>query len=264
MTRSIASTLLAFASLQLAACGTAHEPRIADHDSRDVEVVTTGSGTTTVVFESGLGDDSTTWDDVVSEVALHARVFAYSRPGYGSSAPAETERDPLTIVEELQTLLVAEEQKPPYILVGHSAGGGYVELFAKTYPDEVIGVVLVDPRHRDFLTECTEAGIAACGIPDSVIASLPAVEAAEYLGYAKASEQIGAAGSFGPIPVRVLTSTDHSASPAWEELWQSTHGALAAEALQGEQILFPGSGHYLQNEHPHDVAQRIVELVPPR
>lgn len=263
MTRSnaTAAAVLVFTSLLVSACGPRNRSRIAEDEPRDVEVVTAGSGSTTVVFEAGLGDDWATWDAVITEVAPHARAFAYSRPGYGISAPAATERDPQTIVDELRALLAAEGQEPPYILVGHSIGGGYVELFAKTYPEDVIGVVLVDPRHRDFLTECTEAGIAMCGIPDSAIPSLPAVVAAEYVGYGKASEQIVAAGSFGSVPLRVLTATEHPASEAWEQLWQSMLGALAAESVEGEQILFPGAGHYLHSEHPQDVAREIVELL---
>lgn len=262
MTRSISSTISTFALLPLFACSTQHEPRIVGTDARGVEVVTAGSGPTTVIFEAGLGDGWTTWDEVMSEVELGARVFAYSRPGYGDSAPAVTERDPLTIVQELRTLLAAEGQRPPYVLVGHSNGGGYMELFAKAHPDEVIGVVLVDPRHRDFLTNCTEVGIDGCGIPDSMLQSLPPVEAAEYRGYAKASEQIGAAGAFGATPVRVLTATEHPVSREWEELWQSMLAALAVESADGEQIPFSGAGHYLHTERPHDVARAILDLVP--
>jgi pimeloyl-ACP methyl ester carboxylesterase len=263
MTRSnaVAAAVLVFTSLLVSACEPQNRSRIADADSRDVEVVTAGSGSTTVVFEAGLGDDWATWDAVITEVAPHARVFAYSRPGYGASAPAATERDPQTIVDELRTLLAAEGQEPPYVLVGHSIGGGYVELFAKMYPEDVIGVVLVDPRHRDFLTACTEAGIPMCGIPDSALPSLPAAVVAEYLGYGNASEQIDAAGSFESIPLRVLTATEHSASAAWEQLWESMLGALAAESVEGEQILFPGAGHYLHFEHPEDVAREIIELL---
>lgn len=262
MTRSIRPTIFALTLLQLTGCGARHEPHIAGSASRSVEVVAAGAGSTTVVFESGLGDGWSTWDEVMSEVERGARVFAYSRPGYGDSAPAVTERDPLTIVQELRALLVAEGQSPPYVLVGHSTGGGYMELFAKAHPDEVMGVVLVDPRHRDFLVECTQAGLAACGIPEAALQSLAPVEAAEYRGYARASEQIGAAGAFGTAPVRVLIAMSHSASPEWEDLWRSMLSMLAGEAVDGEQIRVLDAGHYLHSERPHEVARVILGLVP--
>jgi pimeloyl-ACP methyl ester carboxylesterase len=61
-------------------------------------------------------------------------------------------------VEELRALLAAQGVAPPYVLVGHSFGGAYQELFAKTYPAEVAGLVLVDPRHRDYSAACEGAG----------------------------------------------------------------------------------------------------------
>lgn len=57
-------------------------------DGRDVELVTAGTGERTVVFESGLGSDWRVWDARAVEVARSTRVFAYSRPGAGRSAPA--------------------------------------------------------------------------------------------------------------------------------------------------------------------------------
>jgi pimeloyl-ACP methyl ester carboxylesterase len=36
----------------------------------------------------------------------------------------------------------------PYVLVGHSLGGLFARLYASTYPDEVIVLVLVDPLFR--------------------------------------------------------------------------------------------------------------------
>jgi pimeloyl-ACP methyl ester carboxylesterase len=81
---------------------------------------------------------------VPQALARDATVFAYNRPGYGASAPAATPRDGRTVVEELRRLLRAKGLFPPYVLVGHSLGGLYMQLFARAYPDEVRGLVLVD------------------------------------------------------------------------------------------------------------------------
>jgi pimeloyl-ACP methyl ester carboxylesterase len=35
--------------------------------------------------------------------------------------------------------------KPPYLLVSHSFGGAYIRSFASYYPDEIAGLVFVDP-----------------------------------------------------------------------------------------------------------------------
>ncbi len=259
-----ARVALLLGALSLTACGTNLQPSVVHVDGRAVEVVEAGVGEATVVFESGLGDDWTPWDDVASEVSRHARVFAYSRPGYGDSDPSSTPRDAGHIVAELRVLLTSQGYAPPYVLVGHSFGGTYMELFAKSHPDEVAGVVLVDPRHRDFLEACEAKKIEMCGIPADDLATLPDVQIAEYKAFAKASGQILAAGSFGSYPVRVLTATEHPTSPAWEALWESMLGSLAAEAEDGRQILFEGAGHYIQRDRTDDVARIIVKMLPQR
>jgi len=255
--------LLIAAVVLVAACGSEVPARVETIDGHEIEIATAGSGgAATVVFEAGLGDDWTSWDNVASQVAQHTRIFAYSRPGYGASSPATTPRDPRTIVEELRALLAYEGYAPPYVLVGHSFGGTYMELFAKAHPDEVIGAVLVDPRHRDFLATCEAAELDNCGIPEPLLETQGASTIAEYHAYPLGSDEIRAAGTFGTYPVRVLTATDHPVSPARELLWKRMLGELAAEASNGEQIIVPGAGHYIQLDRPDVVVQAILEMLP--
>jgi len=55
-------------------------------------------------------------------------------------------------VELLRKLLLKRGLEPPYVLVGHSFGGLYMQYFARRYPDEVLGLVLVDSTHpNDFM-----------------------------------------------------------------------------------------------------------------
>lgn len=97
-----------------------------------------------IVFENGSRETLDKWGKVLDVVGKDSSIFAYNRPGYGNSDASNSNRDGKTIVAELHQLLERKELKPPYILVGHSLGGLYVQLFAKTYPNEVQGVVLVD------------------------------------------------------------------------------------------------------------------------
>ena len=77
-----------------------------------------------------------------------------------------------------------------------------------------MGVVLVEPRHRDFLTACEAAGLDLCGIPESTLATQAPVMISEYHAFAMASDEIRAAGGFGSYPVRVLTASNISGSAA--------------------------------------------------
>jgi thioesterase domain-containing protein len=257
---AFSSAIALLAPAAFIACGTSAAPSAESATERAVEVVEYGAGDATVVFESGLGDDWRPWQLVAPEVAEQARVFAYSRPGYGQSEPTTEPRDAKHIVEELRALLAARGYAPPYVLVGHSFGGGYMELFAKAHPEEVTGVVLVDPRHRDLTTACAEAGIEGCVPPASIVETLPQVQIDELEGYALTSEEVRVHGTFGSYPVRVLTATSHGFSPEAEALWESMLGEMAAEATDGEQTVFAGAGHYLQVERAHEVSQVILNI----
>jgi pimeloyl-ACP methyl ester carboxylesterase len=52
---------------------------------------------------------------------------------------------------ELHTLLKVARIKAPYVLVGHSIGGLIARVYAEQYPDEVAGMILVDPTHEDTI-----------------------------------------------------------------------------------------------------------------
>jgi len=234
-----------------------------------------GSGSPTVVLVSGLRGSAGDWSiatkpgpRVFPDIAKFTRVCAYDRPGTpvgegpSRSDPVPMPRTAKDAVADLHALLEAAAIPSPYVLVGHSFGGAYMELFAKAYPEDVEGVVLVDPRHRDFTTACQEAGLEGCVIPASVVASLPQVQADEFEAFAHTSEEMGALGAFGPYPVRVLTATVHGFTPELEALWVSMLGSLADEAADGDQSLFVGAGHFLQVERAHEVAQVILSLLP--
>jgi pimeloyl-ACP methyl ester carboxylesterase len=260
MTTFIARTGLAL-SLLLSAC-TRLESEVVNFQGREIEIVDAGDGPTTVVFEAGLGDDWHHWNRVASDVSEDTRVFAYSRPGYGDSDDATTPRDPGHIVEELRELLASQDIPPPYVLVGHSFGGTYMELFARAHPDEVAGLVLVDSRPSDFLAECESAGLDECGVPPAQVEATGGVFAAEYNAFTRASEEMMAAGTFGAYPVRVLTATRRAGkSPERAALWTSMHTSLAEEAADGSQIRVHG-GHYLQVFHARKVAEVIRGVLP--
>lgn len=104
----------------------------------------TGTGSPTVVLESGLGDDWLVWQKVQPAVAKITRVCSYDRAGLGWSDPRNGSRGALTIAEQLHELLQVADVPKPVLLVGHSAGGLYVRAFTGMYPSDVTALVLVD------------------------------------------------------------------------------------------------------------------------
>ena len=108
-----------------------------------------GSGGPVVVLDSGLGCISSDWGSVQSDIAKFIQVVSYDRAGTAWSEASPFPRTSEQIVQELRTLLHKAHIPKPYILVGHSFGGGNAQLYAATYPDEVLGIVLVDSCHEE-------------------------------------------------------------------------------------------------------------------
>ncbi len=118
--------------------------RSVDIGGRSLNLYCSGTGSPTVVFDSGSGLPGYSWILVQPEVAKHTRACWYDRAGYGWSDPATGTRTSADIAEGLHKLLHTAGVQPPYVLVGHSFGGFNVRVFANRNRDEVAGMVLVD------------------------------------------------------------------------------------------------------------------------
>lgn len=77
-------------------------------------------------------------------------VALIDRAGTGDGAPATLPRTSTEVTDELRALLRANAVDGPYLLVGHSLGGLYARHYAIRFPDDVAGLLLLDPAHEDY------------------------------------------------------------------------------------------------------------------
>src|SRR5215213_11997753 len=108
-----------------------------------------GQGSPTVILDAGLGEFSAQWVRVQRKVSDTTRVCAYDRAGMGWSEMGPEPRDARQISSELHALLKGAGTEGPYVLVGHSYGGLYMQTYAARYPEEVAGMALVDSSQPD-------------------------------------------------------------------------------------------------------------------
>lgn len=124
-----------------------------DIGGRSLDLSIRGIGLPTVLIESGMGvpgAEDTTWRTVIDEIAKTNRVCIYSRAGLGRSDPApDLPRISLDVASDLKALLDQADIPGPYLLVGHSYGGIHIRTFASEYPNDVLGMVLIDATHPD-------------------------------------------------------------------------------------------------------------------
>jgi formylglycine-generating enzyme required for sulfatase activity len=119
-------------------------------DGARLNLVCTGSGSPTVVFDSGWEDWSPAWAVVQPRVAQWTRACSYDRAGAGFSDPGPMPRTAVRIADELHTALRNAGIGGPYILVGHAFGGDCVRTFADRYPNDIAGLVLVESDATDL------------------------------------------------------------------------------------------------------------------
>jgi pimeloyl-ACP methyl ester carboxylesterase len=227
-------------------------------NGQNFHIQTSGTFGPTVVFEAGLGNDSTTWKMVAGPIAQFARVVLYDRAGLGQSLPMKNKNSAITAEEvatDLHTLLSAADIRPPFILVGHSLGGLYLQMFARMYPGDVTGAILLDSASPDAPSELKtraqlEPGTAAYleqeGIPES-------------------NKQVANGRPFPNVPLTIIAATDHGPYfKKWEPTLMRLQQQLARLSPQATLVVASGSGHDVQIDRPEtviDAVRRMAQAV---
>ncbi|HKW16216.1 MAG TPA: alpha/beta hydrolase [Terriglobales bacterium] len=123
--------------------------RMIDLGGYRLHIECAGKGKPPVVLSAGGGAFSTDWALVQPKVAAYTRVCSYDRSGAAWSDLGPKPRTMDQEVFDLHRLLAAAGEHGPYVVVGQSLGGMIARIFAGRYPQEVVGVVLVDAYSED-------------------------------------------------------------------------------------------------------------------
>lgn len=222
-----------------------------------------GHGARTVILESGLGDTLDVWTKIQPEIAARcSRTVAYNRAGYDGSDPALGPRDASTIVGELRAELKRRNLLPPYVLVGHSLGGLYMQYFARNFPDEVSGLVLIDSTHWNQGLHVDNSANTPYAGRTAVTLFMPWIMRRELGDSETAGEQVHASPTPGATPTIVLSSTLglQGETPASRANSARMQDEIAADFPNSRHVRVEDSGHYIQRDHPEVVVHAIREL----
>ncbi len=269
------------------ACSTRPESRVARTEVGKYSYIEAGQGVPTVIFEAGLGASKESWHWVFADVGKTTRVVAYDRAGNGDSVARSNDRSGTQIVDELHAFLAAANIPPPYVLVGHFRGAMYVNLYARTYPEEVAGVIFIDGLHEDFPARCKAGGGAHCELsevsaevnqdqlePGSFIvweyqehffASKSRFNAAgkERMAQSATIRQLHEAKAFPPVPVVVLNGTGVSRLSRGSSVatWNATQKELAGMSPNGRYVECDVCRHAVHADNPKMVVDAVLSVV---
>ncbi|MFN3861732.1 MAG: alpha/beta fold hydrolase [Roseateles sp.] len=214
-----------------------------------------------VVLQSGLGDGRTTWNTLWAQLTSRQRVFTLDRPGYGDSPATAAPRDPCQVARELHAALHDAKVSPPYLLVGHSLGGLYQFVFARLYPNETAGLLLLDPTHPEHWAtlqrDTPKTAAMVMGLRSTLFTPTMRAEfdaQAQCLDKlppwpSKVPARLLFSGRFGPLD----NAQYQRALMRLRADWQQRLGA-AAETVSD-------SGHYLHRDAPDRVLQALERLL---
>ena len=122
--------------------------RLIDIGGRKLHLYCTGSGRPTVILMAGGGAFSIDWAVVQPKVAQDTRVCSYDRAGLAWSDPGPADETVEQTISDLHILLKKGGEKGPFLLVGASVGGIYIQAYQRAFPKEVSGLVFSNSSNR--------------------------------------------------------------------------------------------------------------------
>ncbi|MFD7527387.1 alpha/beta fold hydrolase [Streptomyces sp. NPDC059849] len=235
--------------------------------------VTQGNGHT-IVLDSGGGEDSSQWKDLVPK--LHAEtgatVITYDRAGLGESDVVPGPWKVESAVSDLKSGLEQLGVTKNVTLVSHSQAGEVASYFAKDNPKMLSGAVLVDANLPPFFTDEE--------IPRLVAASRPQVDAAKKDPDKPENRQIiSTAEGFAPahkafhkvtwpdaVPATVIVSekTPLDGSPVDAQRWRDAAATFAQDGPDRTLVTAKGSSHEVPKDRPDLVLKEIEDMVATR
>jgi pimeloyl-ACP methyl ester carboxylesterase len=221
-----------------------------------VEYLTAGHWLPSIVALSGLNMPLKTWALDFEELAETSTVFVYNRLGVGASAPSRPQTG-TAIVDLLRAALEAADVQAPYVLVGHQRGGLYVNLYARLFPQELAGVLLLAATHPDDDDLERRFPLA--------LAPRHARLHGEQRFAAQVALEIEQAGPFPDVPLTVVSS---GRAPPWAAVAREridSHNArqqqLVALSTKGKHIAVPRLGLFPQASDGEVVVQAVREII---
>lgn len=239
---------------------------MSNHKQEPFEYKIVGDGEQNILFFNGFRIKFNSWDKVYPTLSKEYRVILFNRLGVGLSSKASVDQTGEVVVEEIHKFLSDLKIKPPYLIVAHSLGGIFGNLFARKYPNDVSGVVFVDSPHPLEIVE--QRKYQAPSIVTALNDGLKNIEKIfDEFKYSEDEQikvtlsQIDNASAFPNVPIAVVSGTKKMPFVPDEafNVHRQFQTKLLALSTHSRHYWCDESGHFPQITEPEAVIKAIKE-----
>ncbi len=226
---------------------------------------TGGEGENTIVFESGLGVDGSTWleSSIFDSIGKNNQVIAYDRQGYGKSTPTNETRGMQELVNDLDIVINEKKANKKVIIIGHSLGGAIARGYAIQHPDKVKALLFIEPNNENYKQYATmdkaheDILVQQFATEKMTGAAMESAQLIENISFLRKLP------SLPDIPVIVITSTKTDNEMTEENVkdWFLAHESLGKGIKNFTHVKTDKSGHFVYLEEPVLVIENIKKLL---
>jgi pimeloyl-ACP methyl ester carboxylesterase len=267
-------------------------------DGYRMHIDCTGSGSPTVILESGFGNDSTIWGGLQPPLSKASQICSYDKAGWGWSEAHPGARDADHIATELRGLLAAARIDGPIVLAGHSIVGLYMRDYATRYPGQIKGIVFIDGSTPDqehdpalkgnplsFLKKVLfeseyvlgiQRPLGACSMKPPGFEARAAKLLAEDVcrspfsavwreadAFSQSGDETIHTGPYGDLPILIFShdpdERNSGLTPQAEAAWNRMQENLKQLSTRSRRVIAKGSSHYVQFDR-HELLEREIPI----
>jgi len=215
-----------------------------------------------VVFEAGLGDDHTIWNNsnILLKTSDSMDIVAYDRASHGQSERGPDPRDINRLQSELSFIIDAFANGRKIVLIGHSLGGFIIKDWAIKNPTRVAGLLFVDPSVNGTISQADQDAFYNSWLTSHGATYGSTLEAKEF----KVDlEYMATLGNLPDVPVVVLTAMKVDALYTVEgRQWMyDQHELLGAGVTDFTHLSAANSGHMVMLDEPQILINSIRVLL---
>ena len=242
-------------------CSPLKNVRVDERFGKRIAYVKEGTGTPAIILESGFDAGMESWVGIIDSLSRHSMVYAYDRPGYGKSNKKDPPGSIKEIAQHLHANLIARNIPPPYVLVGYSGGALMINMFTRLYPQEVAGVLMIEPTHPDLYDYLRENENVLYEVLFDYIGE--GQRRYEFDIIKNVSEEFRNAPPFPDVPLTILMAARHNTltSEALKEKTLEFHEDLKNMSSKGKRYMVDSGERWIHRNQPKLVEEYVYKLL---